>query len=179
MTTLESSRLILRPFERGDAEAVNELAGDFAVARNTLNVPHPYPLEAAETWIGSHAALHVEHGHLHWAVCLKSGELIGSLNFGMNKAHSNALLGFWIGAPYWNQGYCTEAGRVAIDHAFGALALHRVHSHQFSRNAASGRVLQKLGFVREGLFKEHIFKDGEFLDVVYYGLMNGGRTQQD
>jgi ribosomal-protein-alanine N-acetyltransferase len=172
MITLETSRLILRRFALTDAPAVKELAGDAAVARNTLRLPHPYPLEAAESWIGSHAALHEEHGHLHWAICLKSGELVGSMNLGMTRAHSHAILGFWIGVPYWNEGFCTEAGRAVIDHAFGALALHRIHSHHFARNVASGRVLQKLGFSREGLFTEHILKDGEFQDVVFYGLVN-------
>jgi ribosomal-protein-alanine N-acetyltransferase len=173
MVILETTRLVLRPFEKADAPAVKALAGDAAVARNTLQLPHPYPLEAAESWIASHETLHAEHGHLHWAVCLKSGELVGSMNLGMTRAHAHAILGFWIGVPYWGQGYCTEAGRAVMEHAFGTLGLHRVHSHHFARNAASGRVLEKLGFVREGLFKEHILKDGEFQDVVFYGMVSG------
>ncbi len=77
--TLETSRLLLRPFEVSDAPAVKALAGISEVARNTLNLPHPYPLEAAVSWIQSHPKDHEKHGHLHWAVCLKGGDLIGSL----------------------------------------------------------------------------------------------------
>jgi RimJ/RimL family protein N-acetyltransferase len=66
----------------------------------------------------------------------------------------------WIGIPYWNNGYCTEAGRVLIEYGF----------NERSARVASGRVLEKLGMKIEGTQREHITKLGEYEDLVLVGL---------
>ena len=60
-----------------------------------------------------------------------------------------AELGYWIGVPWWNRGYATEAGRALLDFGFGTLGLHRIMAHHMMRNPASGRVMQKLGMTRD------------------------------
>ena len=76
------------------------------------------------------------------------------------------------GKPFWNQGYCTEAARAVLAHAFEELGLHRVFAHCFSRNPSSGRVLEKIGMVHEGRLKEHILKWGKFESLDQYGIVN-------
>jgi len=53
--------------------------------------------------------------------------------------------GYWMGRPYWRNGYCTEAGLAVLEYGFAVLNLNRIHAHHFKRNPASGRVLEKLG----------------------------------
>jgi ribosomal-protein-alanine N-acetyltransferase len=170
--TLETRRLILRPFELSDALRVQLLAGDRAVAATTKNIPHPYEDGMAEKWIGSHQE-HVEKDRLvTFAIVLKDGgELIGAIGLTLNLAQERAELGYWIGKPYWGCGYCTEAGHAVLGYAFDTLCLHRVHAHHLSHNPASGRVMQKLGMRHEGRSCQHIKKWGEFVDVEAYGIL--------
>jgi len=103
---METARLKLRPFELGDASRVRELAGDYEIARTTLHVPHPYPEGAAEAWI---QFLHetAEQGRAcGFAVTRKIDEaLLGVVSLGLAIEHQRAELAYWMGRPYWGQGY--------------------------------------------------------------------------
>jgi ribosomal-protein-alanine N-acetyltransferase len=80
-------------------------------------------------------------------------------------------LGYWIGQPHWKQGYATEAVVQIVDFGFKRLGLHKIHAEHLERNPASGAVLLKAGFVREGLLRDHVTKWDRFEDVVVYGLI--------
>jgi ribosomal-protein-alanine N-acetyltransferase len=169
---IESSRLILRPFEMSDAAAVRRLAGDSAIADTTLRIPHPYEEGMAEEWISGHAALYEERREVIFAIVLKvSGELIGSISLSIDRGHESAELGYWIGRPFWNNGYATEAAREVLGCGFGELRLKRIQAHHFTRNPASGRVLEKIGMQHEGCLRRHVKKGGAFEDIVLYGLL--------
>jgi RimJ/RimL family protein N-acetyltransferase len=170
--TLTSQRLILRPFWLSDAPVVQQLAGDRAIASTTLTIPHPFNDGLAEDWINS-LPQRFEWGQLAtFAVVRQADEvLLGSVSIGINRWHDHGELDYWIGQPYWGQGYATEAVAVLIGYAFTGLALHRVHAYVFKRNAASSRVLQKLGLVYEGCLRQHVKKWGVYEDVVVYGLV--------
>lgn len=169
---LASARLLLRPFAQSDAAAVRLLAGDARIADTTALIPHPYPEGAAEAWIATHEATW-ESGHgLTLAVTLRAtSELIGAIGLTLAPEHRRAELGYWIGVPYWGRGYCTEAARLLVDHAFNGLKVHRVFAHHFVRNAASGRVLEKIGMTREGCLRQAFQKNGRFEDLGYYGIL--------
>ena len=170
--TLETARLLLRPFKVVDAPEVQRLAGDRAVADTTLHIPHPYRDGVAEEWIGTHQALFDEGKGAHFAITLRSdGSLLGAITLmGMAPGHQ-AELGYWIGRPYWNQGYCTEAARAVLAYAFSDLGLIRVHACHIARNPASGRVMQKSGMTREGCRRQHVRKGGQSEDVELYGIL--------
>ena len=72
----------------------------------------------------------------------------------------------------WNKGIATEAGRVILEYAFGRLELNRVGAVCMVENAASRRVLDKLGFEFEGIARQEIMKDGVYYDVAHYGLLS-------
>jgi ribosomal-protein-alanine N-acetyltransferase len=167
--TLRTSRLTLRPFVPSDAPAVQRLAGAREVALNTLTIPHPYPEGAAEGWIASQRDEY-ENGMLHNFAIVAAGEVVGSIGL-MMKGQRIAEIGYWIGVPYWGRGYASEAGEELIRHGFEDLGFERIFAGYYARNAASGRVLQKLGMVYEGTLRRHVCKWGEYLDVVYYGLV--------
>jgi RimJ/RimL family protein N-acetyltransferase len=170
--TLETERLLLRPFELSDAKDVQRLAGDRAIADTTLNIPHPYEDGMAEEWISTHQAK-FEAGELcNFAIVLRgTGELLGAMGLAIAARFERAVLGYWIGKPYWNNGYCTEAGRAVFHYGFSTLKLNRIHASHLTRNPASGRVMQKLGMVHEGRERQHVKKWDRFEDLELYGLL--------
>jgi len=147
---IATGRLRLRAFEPGDADAVQVLVDNDAVSRTTLNIPHPYPPGAAEKWIGTHSRRCEMRSSATWAITLaETGALLGSVT--LTWIHrSLAELGYWIGEPHWNNGYCSEAVRALIEFAFERLEISKIVAEHLSVNPASGRVMQKAGMQRVG-----------------------------
>lgn len=171
LPTLPTGRLLLRGFTPADAPRVRELAGSREVASTTLNVPHPYEEGMAEAWIRGHAADWEERKRLSLAATTGSDGLVGCVGLGLEPEHGRAEIGYWIGEPYWNLGYATEAAGAVLAYAFGELGLHRVVARHLARNPASGQVLRKLGMVHEGIQREHVRKWGRFEDLECYGIL--------
>lgn len=169
---LRTARLTLRPFVDSDAARVAELAGDRLVAEMTQDIPHPYTLEHAQTWIGSHAERFSQQQEVVFAIERKdAGLLIGAIGLVFQPEHQSAELGYWIGVPYWGKGYCTEAAAAVVDHGFTAHELHRVQARHFSKNPASGRVMEKIGMQYEGCLRQSVLKWGAYMDVCMYSLL--------
>ncbi|MBX6332260.1 MAG: GNAT family N-acetyltransferase, partial [Gemmatimonadaceae bacterium] len=168
--SIDTPRLILRPFAIEDAPAVQRLAGDRDVASTTLTIPHPYEGGVAEAWI-AHLQTDMERGtSVVFAVVIREARtLVGAVGLTIAPDHARAEMGYWIGKPYRGRGYCTEAAAALLEVAFERLGLHRVYATHFARNPASGRVMQKLGMTREGRLREHVQKWGGFEDLEMYG----------
>jgi [ribosomal protein S5]-alanine N-acetyltransferase len=176
--TLRTARLTLRPFTLDDAPAVQRLASAREVALNTLMVPHPYPEGAAEAWIGTHQDHFDRDRIVHFA--LDDGEVIGAMALILKPDQDMGEIGYWTGVPFWNRGYTSEAAAEVVRYAFEERGLNRVFAAHFARNPASGKVLQKLGMQYEGTLRAHEKKWGEYMDVVFYGILReewsrGGR----
>jgi [ribosomal protein S5]-alanine N-acetyltransferase len=149
---IKSDRLTLRPFTMADVDQVCGLVGNYEVAKMLSRAPHPYSVQDAQNWISRHDAGRAAGTDFPYAITLTSdGTLIGCI--GLHKAvrldeiAPNALeVGYWIGQPFWGQGYATEAGRAlvaAFDEDLGPAPLVSGH---FTENPQSGHVLEKLGF---------------------------------
>jgi ribosomal-protein-alanine N-acetyltransferase len=170
--TLQTKRLCLRPFELTDGEDVRRLAGDRAIADTTLQIPHPYEVGMAEEWILARGPKFEAGEEVVFAVILcETGELIGAMGLVIEGKFRRAELGYWIGRPYWGNGYCTEAGLAILEYGFQSLNLNRIHAYHFKRNPASGRVMRKLGMKHEGSSPQHIMKWGAFEDIELYGIL--------
>ena len=170
--TLDTPRLILRPFVLADAPALQRLAGAREIADTTLTIPHPYVDGMAEQWIETHEAQFAEGASATCAVTERDGgALAGGISLLMKREHARAELGFWIGMPYWGRGYCTEAASAMLRYAFAELGLNRVHACHFSRNPASGRVMRKVGMKYEGCLRAHVHKWDRFEDLEVYGVL--------
>jgi len=172
--TIETGRLVLRPFTLDGATDVQTLAGDKDIASTTLRIPHPYEDGMAEQWIGKHQ----ENFHLgrevNCAIALRAdGVLIGSIGLIIDRDNDQAELGYWIAKPHWNQGYATEASAAVVRYGFEVLGLNRIYASSFSRNPASGRVMEKIGMSYEGCLKQHVKKWGVYEDLVHYGILKG------
>ncbi len=169
---IRTERLLLRWFEPGDAMDVRRLAGDRAIAANTTHIPHPYEAGMAEEWIGSHAARRARGDAVVFAIELvEGGELIGAIGLELALSHRRAEIGYWIGRPFWGQGYATEAASAVTRYAFEELDLNRIHAGHFPRNPASGRVLEKIGMRPEGCRRQHVLKWDRFEDLIEYAVL--------
>ena len=87
-------------------------------------------------------------------------------------AFRHGELAYWITPAEWGNGYATAGAELLVGHAFDELGLHRVSASAFADNDASRRVLEKVGFEREGVARKEAFVDGEWQDVVNYGLLD-------
>ena len=169
---LETERLLLRPFTLADAPTVQQLAGDPAIADTTLNIPHPYADGVAEVWIGDHAKNFNRRHSVTYAITRRAdGQLVGAIGLTLDLRHNRAELGYWMGQPYWGQGYTTEAARALLAYGFAELDLNKIYATHFARNPASGRVMQKAGMAQEGMFPQHVRKGGQYEDLVFYGIL--------
>jgi RimJ/RimL family protein N-acetyltransferase len=142
---LETERLVLRAPRLADVKAIVRLVGDRRIAENTARIPHPYGADDAEQFL---AIVNRQEGEATFAILLK-GELIGMC--GVEPREGAAEIGYWLGVPYWNHGYATEAVRAVIDHAFRDLEHEALQAGARVSNPASRRVLEKCGFQWTGV----------------------------
>lgn len=141
---LETERLTLRPLRKADAERLTRLANNWNVARMLSRMPFPYSLDMAHDWIGKQDALRADGEEFVYGIANGDG-FIGTCGL---QAHADGTheIGYWIGEPYWNRGYASEAARAALGEAVSRFGAETLISGHFWENHASGRVLTKLGF---------------------------------
>jgi diaminopimelate epimerase len=169
---LDTERLTLRPLTHDDSPAVAVLAGDKRISDMTLTVPYPYEQKHATSWISTHAVSHTAGLSTIWAIVEKTtGNLVGTIGIVYNR-HNSAEIGYWLGVPFWNKGYTSEASLAVLRYAFELRTppLQRVDSHHFFGNEASGRVMQKMGMTFEGNCMNAALKHGRALNVARYAI---------
>lgn len=122
--TTSSDRLILRPFTLADAPDTHRMVADRDIASTTLLIPHPYEDGMAEEWIGTHQSQFEWGEQIIFAIVLRAdGSLLGNITLRINQSDEHGELGYWIGKPYWNMGYATEATQAVIRYGFEVLGL--------------------------------------------------------
>ena len=170
--TLHTARLVLRPFSKADTDAIFALHSNPHVLRY-WDAPPWKEHAQAERFIercrhleqeGSGARLVIERAtdqaFIGWC---------GLTNW--NPDYRSASLGYCLGETAWGQGFATEAADTLLRWAFETLDLNRVQAETDTRNIASGRVLEKLGFVREGTLRQDCIVNGDVSDSWIYGLL--------
>ena len=169
---LETMDLILRPVTRKDAPDIFAYASDPEVARYVLWDPHT-SLADTRSYIRYLRRQYREGLPSSWVMELKStGKVIGSIGFvWYSPLNHSAEIGYSLARPYWNRGLATQALSAVSLALFAALPLNRLEAQHDVRNPASGRVMEKCGFQREGLLRARIFNKGEMADVVLWSLL--------
>lgn len=168
---LETERLLLRRFELSDASVVQSLLDDPEVIGNMMDKSLPYSLADAEAMITqSQAAFEGDRASV-FAVVRKSNEdLVGYCDLEVERSSKQGEIAYWIGRPYWWQGYATEAAKCVVQFGFETLDLDRIYALVLKRNRASARVLEKAGLLLEDTRQQSVHKDGVLEDVEVYGL---------
>lgn len=169
---LETKRLTLRLFHEADVPEVVRLCNNDNLYRSTLNLPYPYSTEHALTWMKHHHTHFNNDKAYELAITdKKTGKLYGAIALSNHQAFNNGELAYWIGEAYWGNGYATEAAKAMLQFAFIEKKYNKVFARYFHANHASGRVIEKIGMKKEGVLKQHIRKDGEYIDLIYYGVL--------
>jgi RimJ/RimL family protein N-acetyltransferase len=144
---IATERLVLRRLEARDRARLVQLANNWRVAKNLGTMPFPYTEAAAEEWLGKQDELWAGGKSQPLAITI-DGALVGGIGIGTRPDRDDEEweLGYWLGEPYWNRGYASEAAVALRDHAFEAVGLEQLIAGHYADNHASGRVLTKLGF---------------------------------
>lgn len=140
--TAETERLLLRPLETGDIDAIVEGISPAPVARMLARVPHPYARADAEAFV---LACTGPDSTESTAAIVRDGKLIGAIGL-----RHDGELGYWLAEPYWGNGYMSEAVRAFLDRVFSLSPIETIRSGAFVENAASLRIQSKLGFRQVG-----------------------------
>lgn len=144
---IKTDRLILRPIGDRDAQNISTLAGDIDIARMTSTIPYPYPVISADFFIMTNRENRRRGLCYNYAVTLRDNDQLMGVVGVFRRGEDTALeLGYWIGKPYWNQGYTTEACNAVLLEAQQSLGVTRIIAGVFVDNPASLKVLRKLGF---------------------------------
>lgn len=148
---METERILLRPWNDNDADILFKYASDPDVGPRAGWPPHKSVEESLEI------IRTVFHNDTNWAVELKeTGEPIGAIGYLPSNGNKipardgEPLAGYWIAKPYWNHGICTEALRLVIEHVRKTTHIPSLVSGHYVDNPASGRVMEKCGFVATG-----------------------------
>lgn len=151
---IKTERLLLRPFTQEDAPRVQLLVSDKRISEMVANIPHPYPDGAASEWISTHHSGWEQGVRTHFAISDKtSNVLMGAISLVVVDPKiepSEAELGYWLGVEYWGHGFITEASQRVIKLGFDELGVGCIYARCLSNNPASGRVLEKAGFIHTG-----------------------------
>ena len=166
-STIETNRLILRPFSMKDVQDVFLYASDDSVTKYLTWPPHTDISQTEKV---------VKKFYLDkpgfFAVELKSErKCVGCIELRICAEHDKASFGYVLNRRYWNKGYMTEALKTIIDLAFSKIGLNRIESTHYVGNEGSGRVMQKCGMRCEGKALQEVKIKGIFYDVVHYAIL--------
>jgi RimJ/RimL family protein N-acetyltransferase len=171
--TIITERLILRMFRESDAETVAELCNNYNIYKNTLYLPYPYSRECALSWIENHLDNFNANESYEFAITDKeTGQLYGAIALSNNQHFNNGEIAYWVGEEFWGNGYATEASKAILEFAFTEKKYHKVFARHFASNPASGRVIENLGMIKEGILIDHVMKEERYEDLVFYGILN-------
>ncbi|MFN0035789.1 MAG: GNAT family N-acetyltransferase, partial [Saprospiraceae bacterium] len=128
----------------------------------------------AVQWIETYQETFAQNEAVNWAICLRDQPtLVGTIGFWkMDKVNHRCEIGYTLQYDYWRQGIMGEAMAAALEYCFKTLDFHSIEANTDPENEASGRILEKHGFVQEAYFRENFFFEGRFLDSRIYSKIN-------
>ena len=146
---LLSQRLVLRAPHKDDIDALSHLANNANIATMVSRMPHPYTAKDAADFVRRTADRAI--GKCVYAITkAENGEFMGCCALEPHEDGLTLELGYWLGEPYWNQGFSTEAAHALIDMAFRTREIDQIDARCRVTNIASRRVIQKCGFQFQG-----------------------------
>lgn len=170
--TLSTARLVLSLPTISDLEDIVFHANSTSeIAENTITFPYPYREEHAHFWFKmAEEGFQKKEAFIFGIREKENLKLIGGIGLHLDLANRKAEIGYWIGKSFWNKGYVTEALQKIVEFGFEELHLNKMYASHFPHNPASGKVLQKNGFEFEGILKQEVLKNGQFLDLHRYAI---------
>lgn len=171
---LSTTRLILsQPTVADTEDVILQMNSTSEISENTLTLPFPYHKQHADYWFQMAEFSFKKKEAFIFGIREKENlKLIGAVGLHLDVAHHKAEVGYWLGKSFWNNGYVSEALQAVLKFGFEELKLNKIYASHFHHNPASGKVLEKNGFVLEAELKQEILKNGKYLDLFRYALFN-------
>jgi len=164
---IKNDKFILRKWKPSDLESLVENANNYNVARNLRDAfPYPYTTEDGEEWIDF--AQNEEWGY-NFAITINN-EAIGGIGLivGKDIERKSSEVGYWLGEEHWGKGIVSSALKCIVEFAFNELELERIFAVPLEDNTASRRVLEKNGFILEGILRNSVIKSGKIYNQALY-----------
>lgn len=170
---LRGNRIHLRGFEAADIEQVfkglshPKIIKHYGVSYSTL--------EATREQMDWFEKIYKEKTGIWWAITSIQNkiEILGACGFNdWNKKHHHAEMGYWLFPEYQRKGFMSEAMELIVPYGFNIMDLHRIEAVVEPENLASIWLLEKLGFMQEAVFREAELKNGKYIDLLEYALIN-------
>jgi [ribosomal protein S5]-alanine N-acetyltransferase len=162
-----TQRLLLSPLAVSDAEQVQRLFRDPEIYTHNLNIPQPFDVDGAETWIKN-----LPEGFKIFAIKrLGRKPLVGVTGLLVNDDKTVAEYGCWIAVPYRGKGFGSEASKALFWYGFKTLGLNRIFTSLLNQNTYSIKILKKLGMHYEGCLRQHVQYWGHQEDLHIHGLL--------
>jgi len=164
---LELPSCSIRPWETSDAESLQRHANNREVSIQLRDrFPFPYTLEQARAFLGWVAK---QPSPTVWAIDVKR-EAVGGIGIELHSdvERVSAEIGYWLGRQYWSRGIATDALKAVTKEAFKRFDITRLYALPFADHAASVRVLEKAGYVREGHLRQSAIKNGKIRDQLLF-----------
>ena len=158
----------------GDEAALVRHLNDPEIVANTLTIPAPYREADAEWWLGEVARARETVGRpMHFFLRAPDGSLAGAVGFSnYNLVQGHRLeIGYWLGREHWGRGVMSAAVRVVCNIAIDEMKVARIGALVFMHNARSVRVLEKCGFIFEGVLYRYQRKNGILIDVKSFAFL--------
>ena len=150
---IETARLRIRAYRDDDLTDLVALAGNWEIARWVGTIPHPYTETDGREWIARVKESHAAGRPRRFAIALnETDRLIGGVGLDgtTGDGSEEPALGYWLGQPYWGNGYAREAAAAVIDYGFRTLGLETIRAYTDPGNAASQKVLLRCGLQNVG-----------------------------
>ncbi len=161
----------LRRLSLSDAPEIARLINNRKIWDNLRDfIPNPYGVEDGEFFVN---LTQKENPPQTFGIVLDETQLCGVIGLVIQQdVHRfSAEIGYWIGEEYWGKGIGTKAIQLMVDYGFNELSLNRIFSGVFEYNQPSLRILEKCGFVKEGILKKAVYKNGNFYDEHRYAII--------
>lgn len=175
---LYTQRLELKQITPADATALFQLRSNKEVMKY-IDRPPAQTLDEAFTHIATLTDFLQKNEGITWGIYLKEGsQLVGNIAFWrFEKEHYRAEIGYMLHPSVHGKGFMHEALQTVLQYGFKTLNLHSVEANVNPANAASIRLLERNGFVREAYFRENYFYNGQFVDSAVYALLAPKNSQ--
>ena len=172
LPTIEAARVRLRHLEASDTDSLYEIFSDREALRFWGFLPFTERAEAAKLLAEIHESFR-QKTLFQWGIALAADDrVIGtSTLFRLDEQSRRAEIGYILDRRQWGKGLASEALTALLDFAFREMNLHRIEADIEPRNAASVKIIERLGFVREGFLRERWIVGNEVQDSLFYGLL--------
>lgn len=169
---LKTQRLVLREVTSNDANEIFFLRSDAGLLTYLDKAPEK-SVDETIAWIEMIKKNKEDNDGILWGIALKgSNIIIGSICYWrMQKQHYRAEIGYVLHPAHQGKGIMDEAMKAVLQYGFETMKLHSIEANVNPGNAASMKILERNGFVKEAYFKENYYYDGKFIDSAIYSLL--------